>query len=192
MLGMERHGIQIRDPALVSEGATMRKWDAQIGTMGSSYVSSYRPGDWQGVYSEAKNESQQWASQVQELANVIHTKKIQLDDIKNQLEISKIKHKAKAIARLEGELAQCKAEFLDLKTAEKNLNKYHQALGDLRAAEDHRKPRSQPSSPYASPAMQPIVDTISKDSPLLKPPSSPVLDAVKDPRFEGSKRLLPG
>ena len=82
-----------------------------------------------------------------------------------------------------------KAELTDLKIQDKNLNSYQQALCDLRAAEDHRKPRSQPASPFASPAMGPTAGALATSGGA---PSSPSLAALTDPNFEGSKRLLPG
>jgi len=75
----------------VSEGATVQVWDQAIGTMGSSYVSAYRPGDWQGVYSEAKAESHQWVEKIQDLANKIHAKGMELHELNKYLELKKIR-----------------------------------------------------------------------------------------------------
>lgn len=245
MLGMERHGLKLRDPALVaplfcclgaldssasclssptspyfltltlhfkvSEGATVKVWDQAIGTMGSSYVSAYRPGDWQGVYAEAKSESHQWVEKIQDLANKIHAKAMEVRDLKNELELKKIRQGSSSkevviksrfcflpdsslwcllqVLALSEEVAAAKAALTDLKIQDKNLNAYQQALCDLRAAEDHRKPRSQPASPFTSPAMGPTSGALATSG---GPPGSPSLAALTDPNFEGSKRLLPG
>ena len=91
------------------------------------------------------------------------------------------------VTALAEEVAACKRELKEIKIQERNLNAYQRALNDLRAAEDHRKPRSQPASPYTSPDMGPADGAIT----AAKPPGSPALAAMTDPNFEGSKRLLP-
>jgi hypothetical protein len=247
MLGMERHGIKIRDPALVSEGATVKAcpklachsrsllvgllpvciswpcedtevicgqvWDEVAGTMGSSYVSAYRPGDWQGVYAEAKTESQQWVrglpsdlhaplplrhlpvpqrcpppqvQQVQEMTNQIHAKVMEIADLRNELDLKKIQHKYKDVAELEDQVMKCKEEVAVLKHNERSLSRYHQALGDLRAAEDHRKPRSKPDSPALGPDGK-----FEQGSPALAPVSPALGASEPGSNFEGAKMLLP-
>ena len=148
---------------------------------------------------------------IQDLANKIHAKAMEVRDLKNELELKKIRQGSSSkevviksrfcflpdsslwcllqVLALSEEVAAAKAALTDLKIQDKNLNAYQQALCDLRAAEDHRKPRSQPASPFTSPAMGPTSGALATSG---GPPGSPSLAALTDPNFEGSKRLLPG
>jgi len=179
-LGLRRHGAGVKDPALVPHPD--HKWTKVVGTMGNSFVEAYQPGDWHNMHAEASTESKQWAARTQELAHQLHAKEIELQDLEQELELTKIKHKWKDAGPLERQVAMYKSEVAQLNRAQRNLHDHKTNLADLRAAEDHRKPRSKPSSPATSPAL------------MAGQPPSPLLNAVgtlDSSSFEGAKTLLP-
>jgi len=170
-LGLQRHNRGVKDPAVVGDPAA-EAWAPVVGTMGSSYVASFQAGDWHGMHAEAKSESQEWARATQQVANELHAKETECEELIAQLELYRIKHHWKNAEKVDHKLTTAKVTVLKRELDE--LSEHKTSLADLRAAEDHRKPRSSPSSPALS--------GVGANSALLQ---------ALEGSFEGAKTLLP-
>ena len=121
-------------------------WDSvtndHSGTMGNSYRPAYRAGDYDKEYTSVDAESERWKSQLQAVeAEIMAARGVVsgLQEEQRTLKCENIRHNAARIAVVEQKLNVARHELHTLLQKEKALNAQFMALGDRRAAEDHRK-----------------------------------------------------